>query len=245
MSILNKIWKFLASLVCRAPEAEFERPHLLLPETEEIYDRMMAEEMNSEKVARADRQARADKLREEANLLDRKAQYLDEMSSTSSACGAKKELDKREAKDCRKQAEKKRDEAGSLMAVGRSNWEINNTVTDELRQLETEKITKNGVVVMETALPVHNERTKHGYGSKPNVWDKRTRRVVRYCGRYFVVGTRMPAIVKNMGCTFEGRGGLPTVYLYELDGYYNRVVIDFVTDSVSQMTNEELKVIAG
>ncbi|MFA6534109.1 MAG: hypothetical protein WCT37_02970 [Patescibacteria group bacterium] len=114
----------------------------------------------------------------------------------------------------------------------------------ELRQAEREKIMAEGKILSSAVPPPSEEQTKVGRG-RPRVWDKTERRLVAYRGRFFVGSfcAEAETTSSNRRAVGGSHEGICYVETYRPTGQYGATVVEWVTESVAQMTDNELRLV--
>jgi hypothetical protein len=111
-----------------------------------------------------------------------------------------------------------------------------------IRQKERETIASQGEILMKNRSPgSENESYSDCAYRRTRYWDIEDRVLISFAGKIFVALLRTPAEVSKgkiwkMGCDVIGG----TFAVYTPTGNYGKMEVDWVTDSVSQMNQQEL-----
>lgn len=203
-----------------APRPPAQEPKFLLLETAEEYRRKLTEIATE---AASLRQEVSEKRRQANELLD------------AAGSPAQRELNRRAA-------EKLGYEAGNLEYSIRSKGEETPAeVERELRRNEAQKIAHQGDILSQTWDESGAAKSGASFGSSfPH---KTERRLVRFDGRVFLVQLEWNARTTKVAHSSGGSyGGAWTEYVPT--GEFQPPTVSWATDSVAQMTEQELRTIA-
>jgi hypothetical protein len=264
MSIIESIVSFLTSLFGHKnpsvlPVAD-ETPRFLLPETAEKYREVLSLKLAEVENFRSARLTEATQLTREAEKLEGRADDLlrlgaeekDEVKAELLRRNAEK--NDRQAKETRQLAAENRqvaEEAQRWYALPPSKWldpcgqnfeAYPRTVAErQARKWEHEQVA--GGEVIHTTIQSPSRTSQKNDSVAPNIWDHVERRIMSRQGKYFLWQLRKEAIVVRGIVVQPDRNPWPAIFSYSPTGEYGPLKTEFITSSVSQMTEAELSAI--
>jgi hypothetical protein len=124
-----------------------------------------------------------------------------------------------------------------------------NVATDEARKSEQQRIWDEGEKIHSSETDLSSDGERERARNKrfttteplPTAWDKGKRYIIEYRKRFFLCQARHPAVLNERVVTMHGE--YKEVYYTPNGRHKDETIVDFVVESLGQMSDEELNIV--